>query len=143
VCNYLYYHIHTIMSTIRYEDTIPFIPNIKEAQVIKVYDGDTITIGFFQPDCDKPYRMSVRLLGIDTPEIKGKSPEEKAKAKMAQKFLSSHVLGKTVTLTDVSLEKYGRLLANVYCDGAHMNQLMIDNHYAVSYDGGHKSEFTL
>ena len=132
--------------SIRYEDTIPFIPNITEAEVIKVYDGDTITIGFFYPGSDKPhipYRMSVRLLGIDTPEMKGKSPEEKAKAKQAQSFLSSQILGKKVTLTDVALEKYGRLLANVHYDGVYINKLMIDNHYAVAYDGGHKSEFTL
>jgi micrococcal nuclease len=132
--------------SIRYVDTIPFIPNITEAEVIKVYDGDTITIGFFYPGSetpDRPYRMSVRLLGIDTPEMKGKSPEEKAKAKQAQSFLSSQILGKKVKLTDVALEKYGRLLANVHCDGVHINKLMIDNNYAVSYDGGHKSEFTL
>jgi endonuclease YncB( thermonuclease family) len=47
-----------------------------------------------------------------------------------------------VTLTNVSLEKYGRLLANVHCDGVHMNKLMIDNNYAVAYDGGHKADFT-
>lgn len=129
--------------SIRYEDTTPFIPKITEAEVIKVYDGDTITIGFFYPGSETPYRMSVRLLGIDTPEMKGKSPEEKAKAKLAQKFLSSQILGKKVTLTDVALEKYGRLLANVHYDGVHINKLMIDNNYAVAYDGGHKSEFTL
>ena len=75
--------------------------------------------------------------------MKVKSQEEKNKAKQAQTFLSSQILGKQVTLTDVALEKYGRLLANVHCDGIHINKLMIDNHYAVSYDGGHKSEFTL
>ena len=127
---------------INWENTTEFIYPITSGYVIKVYDGDTITIGFFYPGSETPYRMSVRLLGIDTPEIKGKSPEEKAKAKLAQKFLSSQILGKMVTLTEVALEKYGRLLANVHCDGVHMNKLMIDNNYAVAYDGGHKSEFT-
>ena len=128
-------------SQIKYEDTVPFMPSITEALVIKVYDGDTITIGFYYGDVVKPYRMSVRLLGIDTPEMKGSCPEEKAKAKLAQQFLSSKLLGNMVELRDVALEKYGRLLANVYCDGVNMNQLMIDNNHAVAYDGGTKAIF--
>jgi micrococcal nuclease len=126
---------------ILYEHTVEFIPNVKEGKVIKVYDGDTITVGFYAPGEPTPYRLSVRLLGIDTPEMKGKSAEEKAKAKLAQQFLSSQILGKIVSLRDGCKEKYGRLLANVYCEGVHINQLMIDNNHAVAYFGGTKKEF--
>jgi endonuclease YncB( thermonuclease family) len=35
-------------------------------------------------------------------------------------------------------EKYGRLLADVIYDGTNMNEWMINNGYAVKYDGGKK-----
>ena len=36
------------------------------------------------------------------------------------------------------MEKYGRLLADVYLDELHLNQWLIENKYAVAYDGGTK-----
>ena len=63
-------------SIIKWEDTIPFTFPISRGQVIKVYDGDTITIASKLPFESYPlYRLSVRLNGIDTPEIKGKTHE--------------------------------------------------------------------
>lgn len=122
--------------SIDYNDTIPFVPDVQTAQVIKVYDGDTFTIGFFQPYSAKPFRMLVRLLGIDTPEMKGKF---KTKAKAAQEFLSSQIMGRVVELSNVSMEKYGRLLADVHCNGVHINKLMLDDGHAITYNGGTKS----
>jgi micrococcal nuclease len=119
--------------TIVYDDTIPFVPDVKEALVIKVYDGDTFTIGFRQPYSDKPFRIPVRLLGIDTPEMKTKNTSMKAKAKASKDFLSSLIMNKTVSLNDTSMDKYGRLLANVYCEGVFVNQAMLDKDFAVVY----------
>ena len=56
----------------------PFIPPISSGFVVKVYDGDTITIASKLPYESSPlYRFSVRLNGIDCPEIKGKDKNEK------------------------------------------------------------------
>jgi len=121
---------------------IPFVPPITNGYVIKVYDGDTITLATRLPFDSSPlYKFSVRLNGIDTPEIKTKNPEEKAKAQNCKSALSTLCLNKMVTLENVSLEKYGRVLADVYCGGIHLNQYMVDNGYAVRYDGGHKKTF--
>jgi micrococcal nuclease len=126
------------LNEIEYSDTVEFLPNISEGKVVKVYDGDTITIGFYMMGNETPYRMPVRLLGIDTPEMRDKNVETKARAKVAQQFLSSQVLGKIVQLRNLGKEKYGRLLADVYCDDVHINQLMIDTGNAVAYFGGTK-----
>ena len=126
------------LNEIEYSDTVEFLPNISEGKVVKVYDGDTITIGFYMMGNEIPYRMPVRLLGIDTPEMRDKNVETKARAKVAQQFLSSQVLGKIVQLRNLGKEKYGRLLADVYCDDVHINQLMIDTGNAVAYFGGTK-----
>ena len=120
-------------------NTVPFVPPVTRGKVIKVYDGDTITIATKLPFPDSPvYRFPVRLHGIDSPEIKGKSPEEIALAKIARDALSNMIMDKTVELRNVNTEKYGRLLANVYIDNIHINQWMLDNKYAIEYDGGTK-----
>jgi micrococcal nuclease len=121
---------------IKWEDTIEFTFPIKGGQVIKVYDGDTITIASKLPFDDSPlYRLSVRLNGIDTPEIKGKTDDEKTAAKNARNALTGLVMNKYVTLQNIQTEKYGRILADVYLDSLHINQWMIKERYAVSYEG--------
>jgi endonuclease YncB( thermonuclease family) len=123
------------------ENTRPFIPEIKVGKVIKVYDGDTITVASKLPFKDSStYRFQIRLLGIDCPEIKGGSAEETRLAKEARDALSDMVLYKNVRLENVSIEKYGRILATVFCDDIHVNQWMIDNKYAVCYNGGTKNK---
>jgi len=124
---------------IEWKDTIRFIAPVTKCQVIKVYDGDTITVAAKMPYKDSPmYRFSVRLNGIDCPEIKGKTEEEKIAAKKAQQALEELILHKMVILKNVDTEKYGRLLADVYLQDLHLNQYMLDNKYAVPYDGGTK-----
>ncbi len=120
-----------------------FVPVIKRGRVVKVYDGDTITIGARMEIEGKEtynlYQFSVRLHGIDTPELKTKNPTEKSLAILARDDLSSMILGKVVTLTNVSYDKYGRILANVQNEnGVDMSQWMIEKGHAVSYDGGTK-----
>ena len=123
--------------------------------MIKVYDGDTITIAARLPYPESPmYRFAVRLSGIDSPEIRGKSPEEKAAAVVARDALSAQVLGHVVELRNTGCEKYGRLLADVYLPAAsltaaehgsppslHINSWMLTNGYAVPYGGGKKEAF--
>jgi endonuclease YncB( thermonuclease family) len=80
----------------------------------------------------------VRLNGIDAPEIKGKSAEEKEVAKQARDFVSNLVLNKYVRLENIESEKYGRILADVYIGDVHLNELLLKERYAVKYDGGSK-----
>ena len=121
-------------------NTVPFVPPVTSGKVIKVYDGDTITIASKLPFPNSPiYKFPVRLLGIDCPEIKGSTEKEKNLAKSARDALSARINGKMVTLKNVSTEKYGRLLADVYLDSEHMNHWMLVNNHAVKYDGGTKS----
>jgi micrococcal nuclease len=125
---------------IEWKDTIPFIPPIKGGNVIKVYDGDTITIASKIPIENSPmYRFSVRLNGVDTPEIKGCTDEEKQCAKEVQKRIADLILHKDVELKNMGNEKWGRILADVYMDNIHINKLLIDERLAVKYDGGTKN----
>ena len=124
---------------IKVEDTVEFTFPIKGGRVIKCYDADTITIASKLPYKESPlYRLSVRLSGIDAPEIKGKSEEEKELAKQARDFVSNLILNKYVRLENVESEKYGRILADVYIGDVHLNDLLIRERYAVKYGGGTK-----
>jgi len=48
------------------------------------------------------------------------------------------VLNKYVTLENIESEKYGRILADVYIENIHLNNLLLKEKYAVKYDGGTK-----
>jgi endonuclease YncB( thermonuclease family) len=121
-----------------WEDTITYIPPVTSGRVIKVYDGDTITIATRVHGLDQLYRFSVRLDGIDCPEMRTKSDTEKSAAKLAKQFVAERVLGKMVELRDVSLEKYGRILADVWIDGQSINTQLVEHRLAVTYGGGTK-----
>lgn len=115
-----------------------FVPKINECKVIKVYDGDTITVAAFlkgDPEC---YKFQVRLNGIDSPELRGSCENEKKHAIISRDALSDKILNKIIKLEIKGKEKYGRLLADVLFNGTKMNDWMIQNGYAVNYDGGKK-----
>lgn len=116
-----------------------YVPEVSYGRVIKVYDGDTITIAAYPYPTSKTLRrFSVRIAGIDTPEKRGSDATEKKIACMAQAYLSALILGRIVTLQDVNLDKYGRLLATVFFDEANIGDLMLSQRFAVKYDGGTK-----
>lgn len=121
------------------EEPTPFVVPITEGKVIKVYDGDTITVQFKLPYKDsKLYKISVRLNRIDCPELKTKNAIEKECSQIAKQKVSDLLMGETVQFKNVSMEKYGRLLADVYYKDKSVNQWLLDNHLAVNYDGGTK-----
>jgi micrococcal nuclease len=113
------------------EGTSLFVPKFKYVKVIDVYDGDTITI-IGRVD-GSYYQFKCRLRGIDTPEIRTRDLKEKELGFAAKRELSDIILGKLVRLRNIGFEKYGRLLADVYLDGMHINQHMIDSKFAIPY----------
>ncbi len=124
---------------IGWKDCKPWSPPIKSGVVIKVYDGDTITIASKLPYDESPmYRWSVRLLGIDTPEMKSHDVRLKNLATHARDVLAEKIMNKTVYLEDVSTEKFGRVLARVMFEGQDMNQFMVNNKFAYEYAGATK-----
>jgi endonuclease YncB( thermonuclease family) len=128
--------------TAEYNTTQPFVVPIERGKVIKTYDGDTITIAAKLPYKNSPiYRFSVRLNGIDTPEMKSTSEEERAMAIKARDALHELIYGKMIELKNVDTEKYGRVLADIWLEDIHVNQWLLDNKYAVKYDGGKKQGF--
>lgn len=107
---------------------------------ISVYDGDTLTVRLAQSP-EKP--VKVRLIGIDTPELKvGEFGEA------ARNYLRSLSLGQDVKLVyDAErFDKYGRTLAYVYLkDGTFINASLLEKGYArvmvIPPNTAHREEF--
>ena len=112
---------------------------IKTAKVVKVYDGDTITVIFKHKD--EYNKWNCRIYGIDTPEIKTKNPEEKKAAILARDFLKDLILEKIVQIECLGFDKYGRLLTNVFYDDKNVMKTMIENKFGKLYFGGTKGSF--
>ena len=123
--------------------------NFRVTEVTKVVDGDTIDVvidlGF---DIYKHER--VRIAGIDTPEKRTRDLEEKALGIDATNWMKG-VLEDTIAGDDEltirtelkgGVGKYGRLLGWLYIGDAaiSLNEQMIEEGYAWSYDGGTKQK---
>lgn len=124
-------------------DSIPFVPPLTEGIVIKVYDGDTITIVSKLPFNSSPlYKFSVRINNIDCAEIRGSNEDEKTCAKIAKQRVSDLILHKKVELRNIGTEKYGRVLADVFIDGQDIGTLLVNERLALRYNGGTKQKPT-
>lgn len=120
-----------------------YIPPIKYGKVIKTYDGDTITI-VSKPYIDSDYyKYKVRLNGIDTPELKSKDKHETEMAIKARDALKELLKNNNdiIELKNISYDKYGRLLADVYANDLNICEWMIAQGYAKKYGGGKKEKF--
>jgi endonuclease YncB( thermonuclease family) len=86
-----------------------------ESELVEVLDGDTIRVK--ATIWVKTYKIAtVRLLGVDTPEKRGKCDAEKDLAQKAKEFVETTLSGaEKIKISNVRPDKYGdRVLANVY-----------------------------
>lgn len=114
-----------------------------EWEILRVIDGDTLEI---KNECfPKELKLSVRVLGIDTPEkaSRAKCDKEAKLAEKASKFTKQFVgKNKTATFRNIKWDKYGgRLLADVEINGKSLADELVKNNYARSYDGKKKGSW--
>jgi micrococcal nuclease len=119
----------------------PYIYRIKS--VLKVVDGDTIDasidLGF-----DISLSKRIRLAGIDTPESRTRDLEEKALGLESKEWLKKALEGAKDILIKTELpdstEKYGRIIGHLFINDQEtsLNNQMIDEGYALAYEGGKK-----
>ncbi|RJF89633.1 nuclease [Oleomonas cavernae] len=112
------------------------MPGPFTADVLEVVDGDTLEVRVMIW-LGQEVVTRVRLVGIDTPELRGDCDDEKRKAAAARDLLARLVAGGTVTLRDVRYDKYGgRVLALVStADGRALTDQLIAAGLARPYDG--------
>lgn len=113
-----------------------------KAEVLSVYDGDTVTLMIDQ-GMKHFARVKVRMIGVDTPEIRTKDLEEKKRGYEAKDYLKSRIEGKTIIVQTLKKGKFGRWLGVMWdytedADdlGESLNDEMIRVGHAKAYDGG-------
>ena len=107
--------------------------------IISVYDGDTFRADIRGLPDIIGKNIAIRILGIDTPEIKGKCEEEKVVAIKARDFARKALFNATtITLKNLKRDKYFRLLADVYFDDTDLANALLVNNLAVKYSGKKK-----
>jgi len=122
----------------------PGIPGPVAAKVIKVYDGDTFTVEAY-PWPGLEAKASVRVNGVDTPEIRGKCDAEKEKAIEAREYVKGLILGEVVLLENIKHGKYaGRVVAEVILDGGeNLADKIISQGLGREYHGGKREGWCL
>lgn len=108
------------------------------AKVLSVYDGDTIRVKISLGFGLEMINESIRLFGINTPELRGETREA---GLISRDYLRELILDKEITLITVkdSKGKYGRYLGTVYIDDPEtgesidVNNKLIEEGYAEVY----------
>lgn len=111
--------------------------NVTVTEVTSIYDADTFRVNIegYPPIVGE--RISIRLLGIDAPEIKGKCESEKIKAREAKQYTVQALRSaKSIELRNVQRGKYFRILANVIIDGQSLGEGLIKAGHARTYNIG-------
>ena len=135
--------------------------NYSNVRVLDIYDGDTITIAikiFEAGNQQLIKKIGVRLMGIDTPEMKTKNTELKKCAYKARDRLYNLITQLTdtelkrkemcdklsekpylVTIKICGTDMYGRILAEIYpynqINTTSFSQILLDEKLAYAYDG--------
>lgn len=117
------------------------LPNTYEARVISNYDGDTISVEV-TVWVDQVLTTSVRVDGIDTPEIRGKCTEERVLAIKAKDRVFE-LVSPGLTLKKVRWGKYARrVVADVYLvSGDRLADVLIAEGLGRLYDGGKRQSW--
>jgi len=123
--------------------------NFRVTEIVKVLDGDTIDV-IIDLGFDLYKKERVRIAGVDTPEKRTRDLEEKALGQDATDWMKERLDGAISgeddlvirTELDGGVGKYGRLLGWLYIgdDLVSLNEQMIEEGYAWSYDGGTKKK---
>ena len=110
------------------------------AVYVRNYDGDTVTFNLpgLHPIIGE--KISIRVNGIDTPEIRGKCEKEKYNAKQVKEVVADILKdAEQITLKNMERGKFFRIAADVIVDGENLADMLIEAGMAVRYDGGKKT----
>lgn len=107
-------------------------------EIIRTIDGDTFLARVRQRD-GRDLVVSVRLRGIDAPELKASCAQELDKAEAAADALRNLLAQGGVTISNLGQDKYGRVLADVATRRtANVSAALLAGGFARSYNGGHR-----
>lgn len=116
---------------------------LEPSDIVDYYDGDTFYIDLDGLPPVFGERLPVRLLNVDTPELRSrcKDPdvkvEEKRRAQLATDALIRWVSeANSVVVKNIERGSFFRVAADVHLDGVWLNERLVNEGYAVAvFDG--------
>jgi len=92
--------------------------DVKISRLLRVIDGDTFVCDIDEHSPIAGKNISIRLRGINTPELRDKDPEVRKSAYEAKEHLERLLTSaKVIELRNLGRDKYFRIDADVYIDG--------------------------
>jgi endonuclease YncB( thermonuclease family) len=123
--------------------------------IYDVYDGDTVKFLMFSGGTSGPViKLSLRLLGIDTPEIRGSSVDEKTAAVISRDRLAALIDAPIRSrarlvrqhLTQIVIRDWdkfgGRVLGDIMVDGRSVANVLCEEGFGRKYNGEKKAPWT-
>lgn len=106
---------------------------------LRNYDADTLTFDIPNVHPFIGESISVRVYGLDAPELTSKDACEKEVARNGKKLVERLLKGaKQINLLNIKKDKYFRILADVEIDGQDLGKILLKNNLAYEYYGGTK-----
>lgn len=122
----IFLFLHLLLCNISHSHAKSF-GDYSNAIYVRNYDGDTIT--FDLPGLHPIIRdkISIRVNGIDTPEINGKCEKEKYDAQQAKEMVADILKdSEQINLRNMERGKYFRIAADVIVDGENLADLLVE-----------------
>lgn len=124
-------------SKVNYEMTCSYIPPIKYGKVVKVNDGNTITIATklaYIDDTNEEsniYRFIIYLDSVCVSKNSLLTESDKINIKVSKDELSKLIFGRIVELKDINTHNNGHLYATVFLDSININDWMLEHKYVI------------
>ena len=116
-------------------------PCFEVKEVLKVVDGDTLDAFLHLEPFPVYFKVRVRMEGINAWESRTRNLAEKKKGLAAKARLTELVAIPFYVCTKEQ-GKFGRWIGTLtYENGQSINQLLVDEGHAHTYDGGKRKEF--
>ena len=114
-----------------------------KCKILRVVDGDTVDVDIDLGFGIWMHKARVRLLGIDTPESRTRDKEEKKFGLLSKEYVKSRYPVGSMAILRTHKDKtgkFGRILGELVWEDSTINKIMVDEHYAVLYNGQSKED---
>ncbi|MPM91902.1 hypothetical protein SDC9_139036 [bioreactor metagenome] len=93
-------------------------PDVIVSRLLRVIDGDTFACDIDEHSAIAGKNISIRLRGINTPELRSHNEEERKSAVLEKQRLADLLTNaRVIELKNLGRDKYFRIDADVYIDG--------------------------
>lgn len=109
----------------------PATSNFYKVDLVRVIDGDTFKVNLacnYKLFCRS---VSVRVAGINCPELRSKDETERQNAKAAKEFTKQFLDKRKITLKNCQKGKYFRMACNVFADEEDLAAALLEAGHAV------------